>query len=300
MTLELILIVTLCAPDMGAMERAYTGVLHYSVVERGNVPAQLSKSWAAPRMSGRPYLLLQPESKANIYIRVIQGDVPSDYEPMSTYGWNATEFLVQDPDALAEAIRKPGSGFTVAGEPRPLGPNSPIRAMQAIGPAHEVLYLTKPPEGGSMETARTPVDRPFILILGNKDLPATQSFLESTLGVSSSQPVQARMTVLNKSFGLDIETTHPLAIARVSPQYAIELDQYPEAAHERPHAKGELPPSMALVSFQTPSLEPVKDKLLAPPQRIKQSPYEGRRTGTLKGPSGELIELIEDAQPTAH
>jgi hypothetical protein len=296
MTLELILIITLCAPDLGAMERAYTGVLHYSVVERGKVPAQLSKSWAAPKMSGRPYLLLRPESNANIYIRVIQSDEPSDYKPMSTYGWNATEFLVQDPDALAELIRKPGSGFTVAGEPRPLGPNSPIRAMQAIGPAHEVLYLTKPPEGGPMETAHTAVDRPFILILGNRDLPATQSFLESTFGVSSAKPISARMTVLNKAFGLDIETTHPLTVARVSPQYAIELDQYPDAARDRPHADGELPPAMALVSFATTSLGPVEDKLLAPPQTIKQSPYDGRRTGTLKGPSGELIELIENAQ----
>jgi hypothetical protein len=300
MTLKLILIITLCAPDMAAMEHAYTGVLHYSVVERGNVPAQLSASWAAPKMSGRPYLLLRPESKANIYIRVIRGDVPSDYEPMSTYGWNATEFLVQDPDALAEAIRKPGSGFTVAGEPRPLGPNSPIRAMQAIGPAHEVLYLTKPPEGGSMETAHTPVDRPFILILGNRDLAATRSFLDSTLGLGSGNPVSARMTVLNKSFGLDIETTHPLAIARLSPQYAIELDQYPEQARERVHARGELPPSMSMVTFETASLEPLKDKLLTVPRRIKQFPYNGRRTGTLEGPSGELIELIEDAQPDAH
>ena len=300
MTLKLILIITLCAPDLGAMEHAYTGVLHYSVVERGNVPARLSQSWAAPKMSGRPYLMLRPESNANIYIRVVQGDVPSDYKPMSTYGWNATEILVQDPDALAETIRKPGSGFTLAGEPRPLGPNSPIRAMQAIGPAHEVVYLTKPPEGGSLETAHTFVDRPFILILGNRDLPTTRAFLDSTLGLSSGKPVEARMTVLNKAFGLDIETTHPLTLARVSPQYAIELDQYPDVAKERPQAPGELPPSMALVSFETPSLEPVKDKLLAPPQKIKQAPYDGRRTGTLRGPSGELIELIEDAQHSGH
>lgn len=278
------------------MERAYTGVLHYSVVERGNVPAQLAKSWAAPQISGRPYFMLRPESNANIYIRVIQEAVPADYKPMSTYGWNATEFLVQDPDALAEIIRKPGSGFTVAGEPRPLGPNSAIRAMQAIGPAHEVLYLTKPPEGGTMETAHTAVDRPFVIILGNRDLPTSQRFLESTFDLRSGKPASARMTVLNKAFGLDIETTHLLTMARVSPQYAIELDQYPETARERPRAPGELPPAMALVSFQTPSLEPVKDQLLAPPQKIRQAPYNDRRSGTLRGPSGELIELIEDVQ----
>lgn len=294
-TLKLVLIVTLCAPDPGALQRAYTRVLHYSVVERGQVPAQLGKSWAAPNMTGRPYLLLRPESHANVYIRVVQEDVPAGYEPMSTYGWNATEFLVQDPDALAEVIRKPGSGFTVAGEPRPLGPHSPIRAMQAIGPAHEVLYLTKPPSGGTMQTAHTVVDRPFVLILGSRDLATTRQFLDSTLGLSTTNPVPARMTVLNKAFGLNIETTHPLSMARVSPQYSIELDQYPSAARERPHAAGELPPAMAMVSFETSSLEPVKDRLLAPPQKIAQAPYNGRRTGTLQGPSGELIELIEDA-----
>jgi hypothetical protein len=151
-----------------------------------------------------------------------------------------------------------------------------------------------------METARTPVDRPFILVLGNRDLLATRSFLDSTFGLGSGSPVSARMTVLNESFGLDIETTHPLAIARLSPQYAIELDQYPEQAQERAHARGELPPSMSMVTFETASLEPLKDKLLAAPRSIKQSPYNGRRTGTLQGPSGELIELIEDAQPEAH
>ena len=42
-----------------------------------------------------------------------------------------------DLQEMERAYRR--SGFSVVGEPRPLGPASPIRAMQATGPAHEVL-----------------------------------------------------------------------------------------------------------------------------------------------------------------
>jgi hypothetical protein len=299
MTLKLVLIITLCAPDLGAMEQAYTRILNYSVVERGTVAPELSKTWAAPKMRGHGYIMLRPASEANVYLRVIQCAGVAGYRPMSTFGWNATEILVQDPDALADAIRKPGSGFEVVGEPRPLGAGSPIRAMQAVGPAREVLYLTRIPEGTPhMQSARTFVDRPFIIILGNRDLGATAKFLHDRLGVDSGSPVPARMTVLNRAFGLDIETTHPLAMARISPDYAIELDQYPSNATDRPHCAGELPPAMALVSFETDSLEAVKGELLAPPRRIKQAPYNDRRVGTVRGPSGELIELVENESKT--
>lgn len=297
MMLKLILVITLCAPNLGEMERAYTRVLDYTVVDRGKVSADLAGAWAAPKTRGHAYIMLRPASEANVYIRVVQSDSSPGYRPMSTYGWNATEILVQDPDALARKMRDVDSGFEVVGEPRPLGANSPIRAMQAVGPAREVLYLTRIPQGTAhMQSARTFVDRPFVVILGSPDLSTTQQFLHERLGLASGKAGQARITVLNKAFGLDIETTHPLAMARISPDYAIELDQYPDTAKQRTHRDGELPPAMALVTFETDSLEPVRNLLLAPPRRIRQMPYEGRRVGTLRGSAGELVELVESAQ----
>jgi hypothetical protein len=291
--LKLLLIITFCAPNLGEMEHAYTSVLHYSVADRGTVSSDLAKEWAAPRMQGHSYILLRPASEANVYLRVVQQDAIADYVPMSTYGWNATEILVQDPDALASTIRDSPSGFRVVGEPRPLGANSPIRAMQAVGPAQEVLYLTRIPPGSQMQAARSFVDRPFIIILGSPNLSRTRQYLRERFDLESSAPAEARMTVLNKAFGLDIETTHPLSVARLSPDYAIEVDQYPQAAKERPHRPEELPPAMALVTFETDSLQSVRKLLLAPPKRIKERPYDDRRAGTLRGSAGELIELIE-------
>ena len=294
MMLKLILIITFCAPSLSEVEHAYTGVLHYSVVGRGTVSDDLAAEWDAPKMRGHEYIVLQPGSAANIYLRFIQEAAPESYRPMSTFGWNATEMLVQDPDALAREIRQPGSGFQVVGEPRPLGAGSQIRAMQAVGPAHEVLYLTRVAAGTPpMYSARSFVDRPFIVILGSRDLDETRRFLRERLTLESSSFGPARMTVLNKAFGLDIETTHPLAVARISPEYSMELDQYPPQAAERSRRPGELPPAMAIVTFEVESLQPLKTLWLTPPRPIATAPYRGRRAVSIRGSTGELIELVE-------
>jgi hypothetical protein len=300
MTLKLILIITLCAPDLHEMERAYRQTLGYTLVDRGQISAPLSREWHAPNMSGHEYVLLRPASEANVYLRIIQTAAVERYRPMSSLGWNAVEMQVQDPDALAGKLREAGSGFSVVGEPRPLGPASPIRAMQATGPAHEVLYLTKLPDVDHQPVARTFVDRPFIIVLGNRSLSQTRLFWRDTLGVDSSPPVELRMTVLNEAFGLDVETVHPLSLARLSAEGAIEMDQYPAQALERPQRAGELPPAISLVSFATDSLQPVARLLLAPAVSLDEAPYHGRRAGTLRGPAGELIELIEDEPSHRH
>jgi catechol 2,3-dioxygenase-like lactoylglutathione lyase family enzyme len=296
--LKLILIITFGVPDVTVMEHAYTQWLSYEVTERGQVDRELAGAWSAPRMAGRKYSLLRPQSKANVYLRFVQVNAADGYVPMKTFGWNAVEVLVQDPDQLAEKLGQPGSPFQIVGVPRSLGPNSPIRAMQVVGPAKEVLYLTRiPPNSGTgLGGATTPVDRPFIMIVGGPDLEQMRSFYAQKLGLSVGGSSAARMTVLNKAHGLDIETTHPLSMARVSPEYSIEIDGYPPSATPRPVRRGELPPAVAMVSFEVDSLDRADLPLLARPRMIKASPYLGRRVAVTRGAGGELFELIEAAK----
>jgi catechol 2,3-dioxygenase-like lactoylglutathione lyase family enzyme len=291
--LKLILIITLGVPDVSVMEHAYAEWLGYSAAAHGTVDKDLAQVWAAPAMAGRPYVLMQPASKEKIYLRFVQVAPAPGYVPMKTFGWNAIEIMVQDPDALATRLAKSGSPFRIIGQPRPLGPNSPIRAMQAVGPAQEVLYLTRFPGPDGRPTARTFVDRPFIVIDGGPQLEALRDFYGKQFGASVGAPAQARMTVLNKAHGFDIETTHPLAVARLTPQYSIELDGYPQTATARPTRAGELPPAIASVTFEVDSLDAVKVPLLAPAHAIASQPYAGRRVGTVRGAAGELIELVE-------
>lgn len=296
---QLIVIITICAPDLSIVEREYSNFLNYEVIDRGEVSAELANVWDAPRMVGRDYLLMQPESKAPYYLRFVQADLVDGYEPMKTFGWNATEILVQDPDGLARNFRSNDSLFRIIGEPRPLSATSNIRAMQVIGPADEVLYLTRFPASlpgepaSGFGSAQTYVDRPFIVILGGPDIQEIMTFYGDLFGMKVSDASESRMTVLNKAHGFDIERVHPLAMAMVSNEFAIEIDGYPSNATSRPTRYGELPPAMAIVGFEVESLDDYRNQFLAPPSVMDDLPYDGRRVGVIRGPTGELIELIE-------
>lgn len=292
--LSLILIVTIGTPDIEATQRAYSQWLDYTVESRGEVSNELAAVWNAPKMAGRDFVLMQPKSKEEIYLRFVQVDALDGYVPMKTFGWNAIELLVQDPDDLAAKFAKPGSPFKIVGPPRPLGPNSPVRAMQVIGPGNETLYLSRVPPDFRGGAAKTSVDRPFILIVGGPKQQAIRDFYKSVLDIDSSDPVMARMTVLNKAHGLDVETTHPLSIARLSPKYAIEIDGYPSTATEREVRPGEIPAAIAMASMTIMSLDNLKTPLLAPARKIAGKPYAGRRAAVVRGGAGELIEFIEE------
>ena len=292
--LSLILIVTVGTPDVEAAQRAYSQWLDYTLESRGEVSNDLAAVWNAPKMAGRDFVLMQPKSKEEIYLRFVQVDALDGYVPMKTFGWNAIELLVQDPDDLAAKFVKAGSPFKIVGPPRPLGPSSPVRAMQVIGPGNETLYLSRVPPDHRGGPAKTPVDRPFILIVGGPQQQAIRDFYKNVLSIDSSAPVMARMTVLNKAHGLDIETTHPLSIARLSPKYAIEIDGYPSTAAEREVRPGEIPAAIAMASIVIKSIDELKAPLVAPAKKVADKPYAGRRAAVVRGGAGELIEFIEE------
>jgi hypothetical protein len=74
---------------------------------------------------------------------------------------------------------------------------------------------------------------------------------------------------------------------------AIPVEAFQMKAKRRPQRKDELAPAVAVVSFETPSLESVRGLLIAPPKRIKGVPYNGRRVGALRGTALEIIEVVE-------
>lgn len=293
--LRLILIITLGVPNPALMEQAYSHWLGYREVDRGVISADLATVWGAPRMTHREYVTVQPASGARIYLRFVQVDPTPGYVPMRTTGWNAIESLVQDPDGLARRLSSAGSPFKIEGWPRALGPNSPIRAMQVVGPAQEVLYFTHLPDApGQRPRAETYVDRPFVAVLGGTRLDAMRRFYSDLGAAPAERTMQARITVLNRAFGLDLNTTHPITMVRVDPQYSIEIDGYPASAIERPRRPGELPPAIAMVSFEVASLDDVKLPLVAPPRPISAFPYGGRRAAVARGAAGELLELVDE------
>jgi hypothetical protein len=287
--LNSILAVTICAEDLAAVAQAYTTYLDYRIVERGVISSALAAAWDALRTAGREFLLLQPVSGEAVYLRFVQAAPVAGYAPFKTFGWNATELLVQDPDALAERLA--ASPFQIIGPPRNLSSNEHVRAMQVLGPANEVLYLTRIAPGASgynLGSAQTAVDRVFIVVLGGGDLNALREFYAGHFQLRVTPPVKLRISTLSNAYGLDPELLHEIAIVRLPERFLLELDQYPPQAISRPRATSELPPGVAMVSFLAEA--DCFDGLTT--VRMEAKPYDGRRVAVIKGAVDELIELV--------
>lgn len=292
--LTAIIAVTLSAPDLDATEAAYAQRLNYHVVDRGSVSTDLALAWGAPLSEGRRYVLMQPASGAETYLRIVQSPVTPGFEAMKSWGWNSNEILVQDVDALAVQLQ--GSPFKIIGAPRPLATSSNVRAMQVIGPAGEVNYLTCiPPGGGTFikTSAQSFVDRTFIVVLGGASIESMRTFYHEQLSLKVTPAYSSTVQVLRNAWKLPPDWQTSMALAQISPGFLIELDQYPAAARMRPQRVGDLPPGMAIVSFAVADLARVQVPWLIAPTKHTAAPYSGRRAGLIRGAAGELIELIE-------
>ena len=292
-----IAIVTLVVRSLTAVEPAYEEHLHYMPVERGQMSRELVKAWDTPAMQGRPYVLLKPASGAEVYLRFIEAAPGTQaVRPFMTHGWNSSEFLVMDPDALAKRLE--GTPFRVIGPPADLQSKgkAPPRAMQVLGPADEVLYMTRIVPGGTefdLGSAQSTVDRVFITVVGGPSVEALRKFYGTALGMPVSEASPWKISVIANAHGLPAETRFPLAVAMMPKNFLVELDEYPDSARPRPRTRGALPGSWAMVTFTAERLDDLKVKWRNKPSAITALPYNGRTAAVTVGPAGEWIEVIE-------
>jgi len=294
--LRAIRIVTLSVSDLAEAECAYADWLGYQRVERGHIDGELANTWDTPLVEGSPYALLRSPAGSEVILRLIERPITPGFAPLRTHGWNAHEMLVLDPVSLEQRLRKPDSPFEVIGASAPLDSNPSIIAMQAIGPNRELNYFTRiPPEGGTFikTTARAFVDRSFIMVVGGSSLSALREFYALRLGMTVTDSFSSRVSVLNHALSLPADHRIALALVPLSPSFVLELDEYPSSTSPRPCRRGDLPPGIAMVSFQT---DRWVDDLpwRQAPREFSGIPYGGRRAGVIAGVAGEWIELIAE------
>jgi hypothetical protein len=298
--LKTIAIVTLLVRQLAPVEGAYREHLDYRTVRSGEISAELAGVWDSPGMAGRDYVLMGPASGAPVYLRFVKAPAgQGEVRPFMTHGWNATEILVQDPDGLAR--RLDGTPFRVIGPPADLlsTPDSP-RAMQALGPAGELLYFTRIIPGGSgfdLGTAAAPVDRVFITVVGGPSLAELRRFYGQVMGLPLGDDLNWRIDVLARAHGLPVETTFPLAVAIMPKDFLVEMDEYPASARPRKRSSAGPPPGMSIVSFTAESLDGTDVRWRRPPRALADFPYSGRRVAVTEGPVGEWVEVIETTVP---
>jgi catechol 2,3-dioxygenase-like lactoylglutathione lyase family enzyme len=287
--------------DVAEAEKLYCGTLGYRVRDRGHIAEDLAASWGTPAASGRPYTVISTDGAADDYIRLIETDAVPGFRPLTTFGWAAIEIIVDDVYAVRERLT--GSDFTILAGPAPLQFMPSIIAMQAAGPSGEVLYFTM--ESGDRETSILPrpralIDRPFILVLAGPDFDSLRNWYCDRFDLKRRPLRDSRIALLQDAQRLSADHIIRMTTAGLREHgYLIEFDEYPTGpgyvAGPRPSGPGALPPGCAMASIAARSLDQVQGISIAPPQRRDELGYDGCRACTLKGPAGELIELIEES-----
>jgi catechol 2,3-dioxygenase-like lactoylglutathione lyase family enzyme len=296
--LQDIRIVTHCVTDLDNEISVWRDYLNYSLCTEGTLSKELCAVWGSEQECGNRFALMQPASGAQVYMRFIETGERPGYWPPVSWGWNATEILVQNPDELAALLNdSPIERFGGPGDLYP-SPKAP-RAIQTLGPSGAMLYFTRILPGGSrygLHGAQSSVDRVFNVVLGGPSLDELSSFYSNKLGLRVGEPMGFTMTLAAQACGAPPETTFPICVAPVRPRHAIlELDEYPQNSAPRPREKGHLPGGMSMVGFDTHSIDAIEVPIRREAQAIEEFPYNGRRCAVIEGPAGEWLELIETA-----
>ena len=206
----------------------------------------------------------------------------------------ALEILVADVDRLGDTLRE--SPFDIFRPPADLDVSDQIRAMQVIGPAGEVLYLTQvnaevPPF--QIPQASCEVDRLFIPVSACLRRDEALAVYRK-LGAGEHWTFDTRITSVNKALGLNLELRHPVATVQLAGKTMVEIDQL-GVARPRPPTAGLLPAGIAMVSFLVDDIDSVGLQAVSPPQTLEGALYRGQRVVVVRGAAGELIELIQAA-----
>jgi hypothetical protein len=281
--------VTCSVPDLRAIEHAYVKELGYDIVARGRVGAEQARAWGAAEAAGRAIVTLAPASGEAVFLRFVEDSRAAHWQALTTFGWNASEFIVQNVDALASRLE--GGAFRIIGPPRSLTRFPQIRAMQVLGPANECCYFTQVPAecGLDLAVAHCEVGRVFIAVAAGADVDALFAPY-ARFGNACDAPVATPVRVISQAHGLPPDTLHRHGLVRLPAGTRVELDEYPTTAQPRQCADGSLPPGMAMVSFGAASLDS-RLPFIGPPAR-SELPGAAGACGCLRGAAGELIEVI--------
>lgn len=280
--------VTYAVADLAAIEAAYIGELGYQIVSRGHIGEGEARAWGAPAVADRRSLVLGPASDEAVHLRFVESPTAAGWRALNTFGWNATEFVVEDVESLAARFER--GAFTIIGEPKGLTRFPMIRAMQAIGPAGECCYFTQigPGSGLELASARSFIGRVFIVVAAGSDADAMQRPYRRFANPIEA-PVATPVRVISDAHGLPETTLHRHGLVRLPGGCLIELDAYPATATARVISEGELPPGMAMVTFM---IDEIGDLTGLAPPTPSSLPGAGGLTVCIRGAATELIEVL--------
>jgi len=283
------LISTITTDQLDICVANWCNYLHQRIHSQTRLSVAQAKAWNFPAMAGTRVTWLE-NLIGDPWLRIIEDPQAATIAPFHQPGWLSLEICVIDVDSLREELRE--SPFEIIGEPADLDISSDIRAMQVVGSAGEVLYLTQikaPVPGFDLPTARCAVDKLFIPILLAASRDSAAAVYEQFPHTKSSK-FDTKITVINRAHDLPIDLLHPIAAIQLAGNNLIEIDEI-SSLDISSHDALSMPPGISMISFAISNLDFLPTNTVS--YIIKDGPYSESRASLIRGKAGELIELIE-------
>lgn len=292
--MKLLRAATVTVSDLDRTIGLYSDYFDYAVVERGTVDEALAASWQALNTAGCAYVVMQPSSGADIYVRFIEQPPVNGFKALRSYGWNAIEICVQD--VMAVNARMLDSPFEIIGPPNKIPGLDAIHPMQVKGPDEEIVYLTQInddlPEY-NLPRAASLIDKLFILVIGCSDMDRSAAWMQTACGLGFGREMEIPYTMIAKAYGTPLDELHRICTLIHDRDVFLELDQYPDEAVRRQRHEGMLVPGCAIGTLFHPDFDTLPGPWLTEPTVRDGEIYKGRRVGVLKDPDGTLVEMVE-------
>lgn len=284
-TLGPTLISTLCTNDAESCIAAYCEHLNQRIHSTYIMSQAEAQHLGCDNLTGCTVTYLANELDEP-WLRIIESEHCEVVAPFKHYGWLSLEICVADVDSLRPQLTD--TPFEIIGEPANLDISDDIRAMQVIGPAGEVLYLTEIKSqvpGFELPMARCAVDKLFIPVALVNSREEAKAHYENFPGVTSMQ-FDTKITVINRANDLPITQKHPIATVQLAGCNLIELDEF---AGLLPNLRSseQLHPGISLISMAVDELPAGAEVYVK-----EHGPYVGCESCVVGRDGGEVVELV--------
>lgn len=283
---------TLLTSNLQQVVSAYQTALNFKITSQRLVTESLANLWSSPKLLGNRICTLKSANGDN-WLRIIEDKDCKTAQPLKTHGWMSLENNVGDVEQIRQNFTD-DSAFKVIGEPAYLQVSDAIKAMQVIGPAGEVAYLTEvqrpvPPFELPMSDAET--GSLFIPVLNTPNRDESVAFYEKLNAADSALKFDTKVTVLNNAWHLDIEHQFPVATLQLDGLCLFEIDQVTQAQPVITNDNS-LPSGIAMISCRAKNIDTIAKAFNKSITHIEDDYYPANKVLILTGAAGELIELI--------
>lgn len=225
-----------------------------------------ARAWGQPALARRHMVPLATRPGGDPLLRLIEVPAAPPRPTRHSHGWLALEILVRDVDDLA--ARLSGPGWQIVGAPADLDVSPSIRAMQVVGPAGEMLYLTQvkapvPPFQIPLSDALPAQQALGPLFIAVMSVPSRSDALAACAGLAPLQTLQfeTKVSVLNRTLGRDLATRWPVATTQWAGQCLFEIDEVVDRQVGAPAAPGVLPTGLAWIGIEVRGAAPALREL---------------------------------------